>query len=332
MGYENIQQEKEVYISDLRKKIDNSIIDTLLNMPPLEISPLIKYATNSDGKRLRPIISILAGQSAGADMESLMNLALAFEMLHTATLVHDDIIDADNVRRNIPSINEKWGSDSAILVGDALISIAIGLSADYGGRVIKIVSEHGMQLCNGEYLDLSADTHKITVEGYLKKINNKSASLFKAVARSGAIVASADNEVVDALSEFGENFGMAYQISDDIIDINPDGNSVPKDIAEGRITLPLVYTYNRSNPGDKRKLEDIILKMRKDGASAMNMQAAMEIVAEMNSNGSVEYCKEAISGYVSAGKSAIESIQDNIYKRYLENMIDSLGKGRILPI
>lgn len=325
-------QSEESYISNLREEINHSITNLLLNISPLEISPLIKYAITSDGKRLRPIISILSGQCAGADKKYLMNLALAFEMLHTATLVHDDIIDKDKLRRNIPSINEKWGYNSAILVGDALISLAIKLSASYGKDIIKVVADHGMQLCNGQYMDLSTDIDKMTEEQYLKKINGKSASLFRAVSKSGAMVASASNSVIEALSNFGESFGMAYQISDDLIDTIPNDNSISKDILDGRITLPLVYTYNKSTSEEKRKLKDIIISIRKDNTTSTAAELATEINTEMKNNDSIKYCKEKILNYVDAGKSALSPLQDNQYKKNLEDMINLLGDGQILPM
>lgn len=330
MDSKNIQS-GESYISLLREEINNSITDLLSDLSSLEIFPLIEYAITSDGKRLRPIISILSGQSVGGDKEYIMDLALAFEMLHTATLVHDDIIDKDKLRRNIPSINEKWGYDNAILVGDALISLAIKFSAGYGKDIIKVVADHGMQLCNGQYLDLSIDVDKMTEELYLKKIKGKSASLFRAVARSGAMASSATSDMVEALSDFGENFGMAYQIYDDLIDTIPDDNSISKDLIDGRVTLPLVYTYNNSTIEGRNRIRNIILSIRKDNTSESAIKLANEITAEMRNNGSIEYCRKKISDYVSTGKSAISSIQDNQYKKNLENMINLLGNGRILP-
>lgn len=322
----------ESYVLEAREHINSALDSALSKISDMDIYPLVRYAVMSNGKRLRPIMSLIAAQSLGAEMDPVTNLALAFEMLHNATLVHDDIIDQDMKRRDVLSVNSKWNPDTAILVGDALISLAIRMSADYGSEVMKTVAEHGLQLCNGEYLDISSNVEDMDEESYLKKINGKSASLFRVVARCGAMAAHASPEMLSAFSEYGENFGMAYQIMDDLNDMMLDNESIPKDLVDGRITLPLLHTYNVSSPEKRQELKRRLIYIQKNDMHNLGVQEKEEIMDEINPSETAKYCRDMASGYVERGIDAISSLDESRYKEYLMLMIKSITGGSAIQI
>jgi geranylgeranyl pyrophosphate synthase len=159
---------------------------------------------------------ILSGGCIDAERD-LMDLALSFELLHTATLVHDDIIDGDDIRRNRPALHVKWNLDDAILAGDALIALSVKLAAGFGSIVIGNVAEAALELCEGEHLDV-AQAAPLNEDRYLEIVGKKSAALFRAAAECGAIAGGADPQQVGMLSSFGQSFGVAYQLRDDLRD------------------------------------------------------------------------------------------------------------------
>jgi len=138
------------YVENTKQLVESELSNLVSRMGDLRLHGRIEYALLSHGKRLRPLMVILGAQSVGGNREDVISLALAIELLHTATLVHDDILDQDKFRRDIPAVHEKWSVNDAILVGDAMISLAINLTADYGRQILKITSETGLKLCDGE--------------------------------------------------------------------------------------------------------------------------------------------------------------------------------------
>ncbi|NIV43766.1 hypothetical protein GWN49_02605, partial [Candidatus Bathyarchaeota archaeon] len=175
------------YLDMTRQTVETELSNLTSRFGNLNLQEKINYALLSHGKRLRPLMVVLSAQSVGGNQEDVMSLALGIELLHTATLVHDDILDQDKFRRDLPAVHEKWSINDAILVGDALITLAINLIADYGSVILKIVSQAGLALCDGEYIDVSAVSTEMSEHEYFEKIGNKSASLFQAATWCGAI-------------------------------------------------------------------------------------------------------------------------------------------------
>ncbi len=332
MGAISSDSEFESYLEETRRGVNQSISDFISGISNMEIYPFLKYTLMSDGKRLRPILAITSASVFGADRAKVINLSMAFEMLHTATLVHDDIIDGDKMRRNIPSVNGQWGHEIAILVGDALISLGINLSSEYGPDIIKAVAEYGISLCNGEYLDITSRLSMISEEQYLRTIKLKSAALFKAVARCGALAAGASPAHIDMISEYAENFGIAYQIYDDIIDTMAPNGEISKDMKEGRVTLPLVHLYNNIDIKGKEEVELELMEISRKPDSKTSLYYATQIVDQITRNNSLSYCRALASGYVAKGIEAISGLPDNKYRSYLERMISYIDTGKILPL
>ncbi|MBX5327583.1 MAG: polyprenyl synthetase family protein [Candidatus Bathyarchaeia archaeon] len=312
-----------VYVAKTKQIIESELSVLISRLSNLRFHEKIKYALLSQGKRLRPLLVMLSAQSVGGNREKVTSLALAIELLHTATLVHDDILDQDKFRRDVLTVHEKWSVSDAILVGDAMIALAIYLAADYGKEALKITSRAGLALCDGEYMDVSIKSLQMSEDEYLEKIRKKSASLFKAAAHCGAIAGGGSDFEVECLADFGEHFGMAYQLSDDLSDVTSLNDGIPKDLGKRRISLPLIHLYKSSSPSERKiLLGDLqILSRKKDGAKKL---ALTRVLKNLKTKGSLDYCKKEINKYIDKSIQSIQSLKNTDFKYYLAQMAESL--------
>jgi len=311
------------YIENARRIIDHDISQIMSMVTDFGLCEKIKYVLRTQGKRLRPIMVLLSAQSVGGRIESVRKLALAIEMLHIASLIHDDILDQDILRRNELTANIKWGIRDAVLIGDALASLSFYLSADYESEIMKIISQTSVKLSDGEYLDVkeSIDTRKES--DYIETIRKKSASLFKTSTQCGAIAAKAKRNEIDALSEFGENFGLAYQIKDDLLDIAPIKDDLPQDIKMLRATLPIIHLFESTKPELKEKLFQAITTINNQNPNEKENTINM-LLEHLKSTGSLRYCADKIDQYVTSAITSLESLKESPFKEYLIEMANSL--------
>ena len=265
----------------------------------------------SGGKRIRPILTTLSYQAVGGNMEDAVPLAMAMEFTHNATLIHDDIIDKDTIRRKIPALHEKLGRGAAIIIGDALISLAVALSTNYGTEVTRLIANYGFDVCNGELMDISNSLEKASEDFYFLKVKKKSASLFKASTHVGALAGGGSKEEVSALAEFGENLGVAYQLRDDILDLSAvKKGKIPSDLRNGVLTLPLIHLHE--NSGDEtRKF------LRENFGGGIEISAAERIMNAMEDAKSIDYCEKKIDERVNAARENISGLRDSEFKEYL---------------
>jgi geranylgeranyl pyrophosphate synthase len=204
------------------------------------------YLTKAGGKRLRPALSVLGANLGGGPNPNVDVTAAAIEMTHLATLYHDDVIDEADMRRGVPSANEKWGNKVAILAGDYLFARASWISAQVGGEVPEALADAIAQVVQGQVNELSSsyDTAR-SEEQYLTTIGGKTASLLEVAVRLGASLAGCDRQVVDAMREFGWAFGYAFQVADDLLDLTASEEELGKppgtDLRDGVYTLPVIY-------------------------------------------------------------------------------------------
>lgn len=215
------------YLSATRREVDRALEDLVAGLVSSQVHPQLNYALMSEGKRLRPIVVILSGRCIDPG-NNAMELALAFELLHTATLIHDDIIDGDETRRKRPALHVKWNVDTAMLAGDALIALSVKLASGYGPEIIRHVADAALELCEGEHMDISLPSPP-SREKYIDVVGKKSGSLFRAAAECGALAAGAGSRQAEMLACFGHNFGIAYQLMDDIRDRERCPKPIPGD-------------------------------------------------------------------------------------------------------
>ena len=298
------------YVFDTKHSIESELEKLVSKISDVRLHPLLEFALLSNGKRLRPILTVLSAQSVGGDPQKVKPLALSFELLHTATLVHDDIIDQDICRRGMKTLYSKWFTKGALLAGDALIALSVNLAADFGPEIMKILSEVGLELSDGEYIDAVLSLDNATEQQYFTKIEKKSASLFRCATCCGALAAGGSRLEVEALAKFGEYFGMAYQLNDDLDDLLGK-NQISRDLRNGNVTLPFLYMNEHGDDAAKE------LMKRNFGNRNVTLAVMEEVKDRMEEFGAFRYCKAKIAEYVKNSRSSLEIVRDSRFKNYL---------------
>ncbi len=228
------------------------------------ISTIGEHLLFSGGKRFRPILLLLSSKLCGYKGESHISMASLIEFIHTATLLHDDVVDKAELRRGVVSANSIWGNDACVLVGDFLFTKSFSLMVENGNlKILKAISTATTLMAEGELEELvKTNDLSITEEKYLSIIFKKTASLISAATQIGAILGNVPIEKELALYEFGKNVGMAFQLIDDKLDYTSNeeefGKKIGIDLQEGKITLPLIIAYNRCNEDEKEFIQNII--------------------------------------------------------------------------
>ncbi len=227
-----------------------------------DLSAALDHLLVSGGKRIRPALGFLIGNMLGSPQDKLVAMGAAVEMLHTATLVHDDLIDGSLLRRGTPTLNARWSPAATVLTGDFLFARAAKLAAEADHLpLMKLFAETLAVIVNGELTQLFAARGLISRENYYQRIYAKTASLFEMSARAAAMVSPADEDTIEAVRVFGYEIGMAFQIMDDVLDFTGDqtaiGKPVGSDLLQGLVTLPaLYYLENHPEDDDARLLRD----------------------------------------------------------------------------
>ena len=252
-------------------KVNQYIIDNMKS-PVALIPQLAGHLIAAGGKRLRPMLTIAAAQMCEYKGERHIGLAACVEFIHTATLLHDDVVDQSDLRRGQESANMLWGNQASVLVGDFLFSRAFQLMvADGSIPVLKILSDASAVIAEGEVLQLMTANDPTTSEdAYLEVIKSKTAALFAAASQIGAVVASKSQKHEDSLRIFGTNLGIAFQLIDDVLDYSAKqaelGKSIGDDFKEGKVTLPIILAWAKANDKEKQFWTRTIEKLdQKDG-------------------------------------------------------------------
>ena len=234
-------------VSEDMDKVNGLIQERLYSDVPL-INQCGHYIVNSGGKRLRPVLVLLSAGVFSYRGDKHINLAAIIEFIHTATLLHDDVVDASLLRRGQATANQRWGNEASVLVGDFLYSRAFQMMVEVGSmEVMKVLADATNMIAKGEVQQLlNRHNHQTTKENYLEVINNKTARLFQAAAQVGAIVSNATPEQEAAITAYGRHLGISYQLVDDVLDYSASskelGKNIGDDLAEGKPTLPLLYS------------------------------------------------------------------------------------------
>jgi len=255
----------------------------------------LHHLLGSGGKRIRVVVTLLTGTMLGADEDKLVTLAAAIESLHTATLVHDDLIDGALIRRGIPTLNAQWSPAATVLTGDFIFAKAAKLAADTGSvDVMRIFAETLATIVNGEITQLFSSRWVANREDYYRRIYAKTASLFEASTTTAAILSVASENVVAAVKEYGYDIGIAFQIIDDILDFTSEqttmGKPVASDLRQGLITLPvLFFLENHPDDMDMKNILDssfcdedclgrLLTSIRESGAIELSLNEARNLV------------------------------------------------------
>lgn len=264
----------------------NAIILKRLENHITLIPKVSKHIIDAGGKRLRPMLTLASAKLCGYNGKRHINLAACVEFIHTATLLHDDVVDKSALRRGVATANNLWGNKSSVLVGDFLLGRSFQMMvADGSLETLTILSDASAIIAEGEIMQLSTTRNLATTEAeYTEVITAKTAALFAAACEVGAVASAASEERQNALREFGLNFGIAFQIVDDALDYSANpakfGKSIGDDFREGKMTLPVILAYARSTAEDKKFWERIITE--ENHANDNDLQRASEIIASTN--------------------------------------------------
>lgn len=290
----------------------------------------LEHITNRRGKQMRPILVMLAarGVDNGVDVleDSVMHAAIAMELLHTASLVHDDVVDESDRRRGQKSVNSLLDNKSAVLVGDYLLSKAIEHAVACGDqRVVELISNVGTMLADGELLQLSAvESDEIEESIYYDIIRKKTASLFSVCAEAGALLATDNVGYVFTMKRFGMLLGMCFQLRDDIFDYD-DKNDVGKpagnDLKEGKLTLPVIFVARKN-----AEAHELALKVRKFQASEVDVARLVDLTRE---EGGLLYAKAAMTDFSQMASGLLDDVAERPIAEALQHYLDFVAKRSV---
>jgi octaprenyl-diphosphate synthase len=285
----------------------------------LLLDTIMKYIIKRKGKQLRPMFVLLSAKLHGEINESTYRAAALVELLHTATLVHDDVVDDSLERRSFFSINALWNKKIAVLVGDYLLSKGLLLATSNNDfRHLHILSDAVKQMSEGELLQLQKTRNLNLDEGiYFEIIRNKTASLLSSACAVGAYSTSKDEEITAAMKVFGEKTGIAFQIKDDLFDYGKEdiGKPTGNDIKEKKLTLPLIYTLNNVDSALKRKLIYIIKNENKD---VKKVKFVIDAVVDA---GGIKYASDKMNAYRDEALEILHGFPENPVKKVLEELV-----------
>lgn len=263
-----VRRMRDLLEADL-DRVDEQILDAVKSQVDM-IPELAGHLVNAGGKRLRPMLTLVMASAFGADDDRYIKLAAAVELIHGATLLHDDVVDASALRRGASTANVIWGNKESVLVGDYIFSRAFELMVAAGDlRVLKSLSNASGVIAEGEVLQLTTQKNlSSTFEMYLAVVTAKTAALFAAAAEAGALVAGGSDAQVAAVKDYGLNLGIAYQLIDDALDYSGQelalGKRVGDDFREGKMTAPVVFAYEVASDGEKTFWEKTIKNSEQD--------------------------------------------------------------------
>ncbi len=283
------------------------------------LDSIMGFIVKRKGKQLRPILVLLTAGACGGIKEATFRGAALIELLHTASLVHDDVVDDAHYRRGFFSVNALWKNKIAVLVGDYLLSRGLLLSVDNDDfGFLKIISDTMKEMSEGELMQIEkARRLDITEAVYFEIIRQKTATLLAACCAVGASSANADAELQRKMRLMGEKLGIAFQIKDDLFDYGEDEIGKPRgiDIKEKKMTLPLIFALNKASWLEKRKIINIIKN------KSENPDKVKEVIAFVKSSGGIEYAHQVMMDYFEEAKTMLQDFEDNIYKKSLEKLM-----------
>jgi octaprenyl-diphosphate synthase len=283
------------------------------------LDQIMNYIVRRKGKQLRPMFVFLSAGVCGKVTESTYRGAALIELLHTATLVHDDVVDDSNYRRGFFSVNALWKNKIAVLVGDYLLSRGLLLSVDHQEfDLLKIVSTAVRELSEGELLQIEKARRLDIDEGvYYQIIKQKTASLIASCCAVGACSVGAGEEVVKRMHAFGEKVGMAFQIKDDLFDYGEDeiGKPLGIDIKEKKMTLPLIYALNQAGWLEKRRIINIV---RNESHKPKKVNEVIDFVKQ---SGGLKYAQQVMERYVEEARALLFEFADSPHRRSLEQLV-----------
>jgi geranylgeranyl diphosphate synthase type I len=314
---------KEV-LGNYSKDITRTIEEELATITPDNLGEASIYLTKAGGKMLRPALTLITAEAVGGKRESALKTGAAIELIHTFSLIHDDIMDQDDMRRGMPSVHKVWGDDVAILAGDTLFSKAFEIiitsqdtTSEQNNKALATVADACVKICEGQALDMGFEERfDVTEDEYMEMIFKKTGALIAAATKAGAIMGGASDEVIDAMYEYGRLIGLAFQIQDDYLDLASDeetlGKPIGSDIGKGKMTIIAI----KGLASDEGRLLEIL---KADENSQAEIDEAIEILTNC---GAIEYARNLAQESVMKAKEVLEILDDSSSKQVLVDIAD----------
>ena len=305
------------------RRVDAVIAERLASGVPL-VGEVAHYIIAAGGKRLRPALLLLLCDALSCRHPGRFELAAVVEFIHTATLLHDDVVDESTLRRGRSTANEVFGNPASVLVGDFLYSRAFQMMVDNGEmRVMRILADATNVIAEGEVLQLmNMHDAEIDESAYLRVIRSKTAKLFEASARLAAVLAGSDQKIEEACAAYGRSLGTAFQVVDDILDYEGDpaelGKNLGDDLREGKATLPLIIAMQRGTPPQAARVRDAI---RSGATSAVDLEAVIGIIHD---TGALAHTQRAAEREAQGAIDALSALPANSYKEFLLELASQL--------
>jgi len=292
------------------------------------VAPYISYICNTKGKRIRPVLTLLSGGATGGNSGDHTKLAVALELIHVATLVHDDIIDEAEIRRQAPTANAKWGAALSVLLGDSLLAQALMLSAEFDDpSIIRSIAQATKEVCSGEIIQTQRRfDFRLSRDDYFEIIKLKTATLFASAMELGARLNGKSEAIQANLRDYGIKIGTAYQIFDDCLDLTGDestaGKTLRTDLNKGKLTLPILNLIAQASPQQRAKLNKLLIRKEAIDVSTLGNIADYE--------GAIEAAVQTAKEFVQDARICLECLEENDYTDalaqitlYLDGLLDS---------
>ncbi len=311
----------EELLQQKAKMVDEANPKFLPITPPDEMYKAMRHLLDAGGKRLRPSALLLAAEAVGGKPENMMPAAVAIELIHNFTLIHDDIMDEADLRRGLTTVHKKWGVSGAIVAGDALYSKAFEILSCTKSEPsqlvesLELMSKTCTDICEGQWMDMNFEMRKdVKEEEYMRMVEKKTAVLFASALKMGAVLSGANRDFVRALWDFGCKTGIGFQIYDDVIDlITPEeilGKAQGGDIMEGKRTLIVIHALSKGVN---------IEALGKNNATRSEVAAA---ITALKDSGSIDYAMNKALNFIEEGKAALKGLPDSEAKKMLNQLAD----------
>ena len=310
-------------IAQLREAVDMRIRETVSKDNPAGLYEPIKYLLEHGGKRLRPVLLLLSAEALGATLEKSLNAAVAVELMHNFTLVHDDIMDNDHMRRGRPTIHHKWDEGTAILAGDSLVALAYKMllttESPNIGTIAQVFTDGIIEVCEGQALDKEFEGKpEVALKDYIEMINKKTARLFATACELGARIADGKEEEINHLREYGAWLGRAFQIQDDLLDIlSPEeisGKTFGSDIRQGKKTYLVICALNKATSAQREKLLSVLGNKNANTADILLIRDLFEEL------GIFATANKVVEEYLEKINKTIRILRPSPAKAYLEEI------------
>ncbi len=299
--------------------VNKFIVEQLHSNVPL-VENIGHYIVDAGGKRLRPLLVLLAARACGIRDEQHIPMAAVVEFIHTATLLHDDVVDMSTLRRGRPTVNAEWNNPSSVLVGDFIYSRAFQVLVQIGNmQIMEIMADTTNRIAEGEVLQLISKTNTDVSEStYSQVIQSKTAILFQAAAQCGAILGGADEERCDLLKTFGNHLGIAFQLIDDALDYDGDaeamGKNVGDDLAEGKPTLPLIFVMENGSQVDKDLVRAALV------AESLDKENLQNVIQIVRNSDALSYTRDKAQKEVDSALRCLEPLPDSKFKDSMRDL------------